>query len=121
MALLEIKRAEAERDLKKFCAERVPAEYRDQIRYTYKIRGNDITLIEERPPWDGVGIEWTKLPIARFRYEPKCNGWSVSWQRANGRWLYCEWIGETARFSEALAEKLSTLGALRLFQGLRAG
>ena len=104
MALLEIKRAEAERDLKKYCAERVPAEYRDQIRYTYKIRGNDIALIEERPPWDGVGIEWTKLSIARFRYEPECNGWSVSWQRANGRWLYCEWIGETARFSEALAE-----------------
>lgn len=86
MALPEIKRAEAERDLKKFCAEFVPPAYRDQIRHTYKIRGNDITLIEERPPWDGIGTEWTKLPIARFRYEPDCNGWSVSWQRANGRW-----------------------------------
>lgn len=103
MALPEIKRAEAERDLKKFCAGHVPPEYRSQIRHTYKIRGNDITLIEERPPWNGVGTEWTKLPIARFRYEHDCNGWSVSWQRANGRWLYCDWIGETARFGEALA------------------
>ena len=66
MALLEIKRAEAERDLRKFCAEFVPPEYRDKIRHIYKIRGNDITLIEERPPWDGVGTEWTRLPIARF-------------------------------------------------------
>jgi hypothetical protein len=104
MALPEIKRAEAERDLKKFCAEHVPPEYRDQIRHTYKIRGNDITLIERRPPWNRIGTEWTKLPIARFRYEPECNGWSVSWQRANGRWLYCDWIGETARFGEALEE-----------------
>ena len=104
MALLEIKRAEAERDLKKFCADFVPPEYQDQIRHSYRIRGNDITLFEERPPWDAVGEEWTKRAIARFRYEPDCNGWSVSWQRANGRWLYCDWIGETARFAEALAE-----------------
>ena len=104
MALPEIKRAEAERDLKKYCAENPPAEYRDQIRYTFKFRGNDVTLFEERPPWRGPSTEWTKTTIARFRYEPDCNGWSVSWQRHNGRWLYCEWIGETARFSEALAE-----------------
>ncbi len=105
MALPEIKRAEAERDLRKYCAEnpRRP-EYRDQIRYTFKFRGNDVTLFEERPPWDGRGTEWTKMSIARFRYEPECNGWSVSWQRANGRWLYCDWIGETARFGEALDE-----------------
>jgi hypothetical protein len=103
MALPEIKRAEAERDLKKFCSEFVPPDYRNQIRHTYKIRGNDITLIEERPPWNGVGTEWTRMPIARFRYEPDCNGWSVSWQRANGRWLYCDWLGESARFGEILA------------------
>jgi hypothetical protein len=103
MALPEIKRDEAERDLKKFCAHFVPPEYRNQIRHTYKVRGNDITLIEERPPWNGVGTEWRKLPIARFRYEPDCDGWSVSWQRANGRWLYCDWVGERARFGEVLA------------------
>ncbi len=104
MALPEIKRAEAERDLKKFCDTRVPIGYQNQIRYTYRIRGNDITLFEERPPWDGIGTEWTKRAIARFRYEHSCNGWSVSWQRANGRWQHCDWIGETARFGEALAE-----------------
>ena len=104
MALPEIKRAEAERDLRKYCAETPPPEIRNEIRYTYKFRGNDVTLFEERPPWDGRGTEWTKLAIARFRYEPECNGWSVSWQRANKRWLYCDWIGETARFGEALAE-----------------
>jgi hypothetical protein len=103
MALPEIKRAEAERDLRKYCAETPPAEFRNEIRYTYKFRGNDVTLVEERPPWDGRGTEWTKLPIARFRYEPECNAWSVSWQRANGRWLYCDWLGKSARFREMLA------------------
>ena len=104
MALPEIKRAEAERDLKKFCATRVPVEHRDQIRYTYRIRGNDVTLVEERPPWDGRGTVWTQMPIARFRYRSEGNAWSVSWQRANGRWLYCDWIGEKARFGDALTE-----------------
>jgi len=104
MALPEIKRAEAEHDLRKFCKERIPVEYQDKIRYTYKIRGNDFTLVEERPPWDGRGTEWTKMPIARIRYEPECNGWSVCWQRANGRWLFCDWIGKPARFGDALAE-----------------
>lgn len=101
MALLEIKRAEAERDLRKWCSER---KFRDQIRYTYRFRGNDVTLIEERPPWDGRDGPWSQLPVARFRYEPETNGWSVSWQRANKRWLACDWIGTTARFSAALAE-----------------
>jgi len=104
MALPEIKRDEAERDLRRFCKERVPVEHQDAIRYTYTIRGNDFTLVEERPPWDGSGTEWTQLPIARFRYESECNGWSVSWRRANGRWLVCDWIGTPARFRDALAE-----------------
>lgn len=99
--MIEIKRAEATRDLTKWCSEHG---YPDQIRYTFGFRGNDVTLFEERPPWDGKGTTWSRLPIARFRYEPDANGWSVSWQRANGRWLTCDWIGTPARFSEALAE-----------------
>ncbi|RKZ92616.1 MAG: hypothetical protein DRQ40_08550 [Gammaproteobacteria bacterium] len=104
MALLEIKRAEAERDLKKYCANRVPARIADKLRYAYRFRGNDVTLFEERPPWDGVGEKWSQMPVARFRYEPEENKWSVSWQRANGRWLFCDWIGKKARFCEALDE-----------------
>ncbi len=104
MALPEIKRAEATRDLRDFCEHRVSLAYRDQIRYTFEFRGNDVTLFERRPPWDGRGGEWTRLAIARFRYEPKVNGWSVSWQRANGRWLPCDWIGIKPRFGDALDE-----------------
>ena len=103
MALPEIKRAEAERDLRRYGAENPPEEARDQIRYTFTFRGNDVTLFEERPPWRGPRTEWTRLPVARFRYEPQSNGWSVSWRRANGRWLECDWLGTQARFGTQLA------------------
>ena len=100
MALPEIKRAEAERDLEKFGAEHG---YPGEIRYTLRVRGNDITLFEERPPWDGRGAEWTRQPIARFRCLSGSNAWAVDWRRANGRWLRCDWIGQHARFRDALA------------------
>ncbi|MCP4896755.1 MAG: DUF3024 domain-containing protein [bacterium] len=104
MAILEIKRAEAERDLRLFCETFVPLEVRDQLRYTFSIRGNDITLFEERPPWDGSKGEWTQVTVARFRYDPEDNVWLLRWQRANGRWLPCDWFPGTARFREALEE-----------------
>jgi len=81
MALPEIKRAEANRDLEKYCADNPLPEFRDQIRYTYTFRGNDVTLFEERPPWDGKGFEWTKVSVARFRYEPRMQ-WLVRFMAA---------------------------------------
>jgi len=104
MALPEIKRAEAERDLRSFCEQRVPPHIRSQLRYAFAFRGNDATLFEERPPWHGRGTDWTRMAIARFRYEPDVNAWSLWWQRANGRWLLCEWFGVNPRFLEALKE-----------------
>ena len=101
MALIEIKRAEAEMELRKWCADH---EYPGEIRYRYSIRSNDVTLVEERPPWDGRGEEWTQLPVARFRFDPDANGWTVSWLRQNRRWAPCDWIGAPARFRDALAE-----------------
>ena len=104
MAMPEIKRGEAERDLKDFCKTFVPAEYSNELRYSHRFRGNDVTLFEERPPWRKDMTGWSQVTVARFRSEHDCNGWSVCWQRANGRWLPCDWIGETARFGEALEE-----------------
>ena len=41
--------------------------------------------VERRAPWDGRGDEWTKQPIAQFRYAAD-RSWHVYWQRATGRW-----------------------------------
>jgi hypothetical protein len=104
MALPEIKHAEAERDLKSFCEKNLPPEIKTKLRYSFKFRGNDVTLFEERPPWDGRGNKWTQASVARFRYEAESNKWSLYWQRANRRWLKCDWITPKARFRDALDE-----------------
>ncbi len=103
MTLPDEKRSEADRDLKRFCMNLVPPEYRNQLRFSYRFRGNDVTLFRESPTAGNSTTEWATEPVARFRYDTVGERWSVSWQRTKRRWLYCDWIGQKERFSEVLA------------------
>ncbi len=68
-----------------FCENRVPPDVRDQIKLFYKIRGNDVNIIESRPHWQDKSI-WTEMPIAKIRYLPKTMLWQLLWVRASGKW-----------------------------------
>jgi hypothetical protein len=68
-----------------FCDGRVPPDVRDQIKLLYKIRGNDVNIIESRPHWQDNNI-WTEMPIAKIRYLPKKMLWQLLWIKANGKW-----------------------------------
>ena len=86
--LSEIVRFGAERILKEFCEDRVPFEYRDQIRLECSFEGESAILSECRPDWQG-GPEWTKMPIVRFRYNNKTARWTVYWCDSNEKWRLC--------------------------------
>lgn len=76
-----------ELDLKRiarYCDAKVPSQYRDQLRVEHTIRGNSVTIIETRPPWDGSDNDWTRRPVAQLRHDG--HHWSLWWPDRNTRW-----------------------------------
>jgi hypothetical protein len=71
--------------LASYCAERVPASLRHQIRVGYRIRTTAVTLFQERLADPG---RWTKLVIAQLRYNPDLHHWKLysTDRRSLGRW-----------------------------------
>jgi hypothetical protein len=49
-SLPELVRKSVEREVGRYCEERVPPHLRAKIKMEYEIRGS-VTLIERRPPW----------------------------------------------------------------------
>jgi hypothetical protein len=72
--------------IKRFCAARVPSELTDKIRIETTVRGQNVTLFECRPPWDGMPGEWTRMPIAQLRYEGE-GKWTLYSQNRSDRWV----------------------------------
>ena len=80
----------------RYCRTRIPAELHDQIRLSYEIKGNSLTLIEERPSF--LDRErWTRNEIAKFKYDSYLDVWQLFWADRNDRWREYEGIGATPR------------------------
>ena len=95
MALPELVRQRAAGDLDTFCEKRDAGVPHGQMRLEYEFRGDAVTLIERRVPWQpGMeGEPWTRMPIARFRYEEKIERWTLFWPDRNTRWHIDDGIG----------------------------
>jgi len=52
-----------------FCESRVPEQHRDEVRLEGARRGNTITILERRAPWnrDLIGPDWTSVEVAQLR------------------------------------------------------
>lgn len=85
MALPIEVRTEVEGVMQKYCAKKIPLQHRVKIRISFGIRGGNVTLYEERPPWDGRG-GWTKGAIAQFRYDEENEEWELYCADRNSRW-----------------------------------
>ena len=87
MAIPELVRRAATRQVEAFCAQRVPAEVRDQVRLEFAVRGNAITIVERRPPWRAdFGPDWSTSSVAQLRYDRANGSWSLYWCDSNARW-----------------------------------
>jgi hypothetical protein len=78
-------RDKVETRLERYCEARIPERVRHQLRLTYRIRGNLVTLVEERPSiFDPE--KWTHVVVAQFRFRPEDSNWLLYWADRNSRW-----------------------------------
>lgn len=86
MPIPDFIKALAEKKIGEFCERRVSPHVRHKVNLSYKVRGNSITIIENRAPWRKELIEWTHSPIAQIRYDEKKNTWTLYCMDRNRKW-----------------------------------
>ncbi|UCF05395.1 MAG: DUF3024 domain-containing protein [bacterium] len=76
---------------------------RDKVRLKYKIRGNNVTLFEERPTFTDPSL-WIDIKLAQFRFDPSNGQWSLYYADRNSRWHQYFGIESTRAFDTMLNE-----------------
>lgn len=76
----------------------------DKVNLSYKIRGNRITIFENRAPWHKDMKEWTSMAIAQIRYDGKIGKWTLYCADRNNRWHKYEGLLPTKNIDQILAE-----------------
>ena len=71
--------------LELFCQARVPERVRNEVRLSFSVRGDSVTLFEERPRWNAP-VQWISSKIAQFRYDHKTKQWSLHCRDRNDKW-----------------------------------
>ena len=114
MALPSNLRQEVEQLLTKYCEKRVPHKIKDQVRVGFDIRGNSLTLFEERPQFRNEGM-WVKIVVAQFRFDSKTSHWTLFCADRNSRWH--EYIGlQSSKYIEHLLREVDR-DPTRMFWG----
>jgi hypothetical protein len=85
MSLPQFVRELVERKLSEYCENKIPEHARSQIRLKHKVRGNSVTLFEERPDFIDKNT-WIEITVAQFRYHPSNKKWSLYYRDRNSRW-----------------------------------
>ncbi len=95
-------KALAEKKIAEFCKNRVPPEVHHQLQLSYTIRGNNITLFEDRAPWREGLTEWTHVPVAQLRYDDHKAVWKLYCKVRNEKWWSYEPLAPTKDIDQAL-------------------
>ena len=91
--------------VQRWCAARVPAPARHQVRLECQIGTRDLTIVERRAPWrDDAGPDWTSLPIARLRYAKTAKTWSLYWRDRNLQFHPYDQLPYSAHVNDLLTE-----------------
>jgi hypothetical protein len=80
--------------IRRFVADLAPVHVRDQLHYEADVRGNNVTLVECRPPVEDGPAEW-RMKIAQLRYQPDAQLWTLYWADRNDRWHRYDWLEPT--------------------------
>jgi len=90
--------------IRKYAAERVPAELHNKIRMEVDVRGKSVTIVECRPPRSkAIGPEWTRHGVAKMKFDPDSAKWTLYWPDRNARWHVCDFT-EPGTIEEMLNE-----------------
>lgn len=91
--------------VRRYCADKVPGEYRHELRVECAVKGRSITIYECRPPWDPeLRAEWSRRPVAQLRYNPTDHHWTLFCADRHSRWHNYSLIVPTARIADLLSE-----------------
>ncbi|MGG4108834.1 DUF3024 domain-containing protein [Paenibacillus lautus] len=82
-----------------YTRDKIPKHLQNQLKLNYKIRGNNITLIEERPAFKSD--QWVQLDIAQFRLDQE--KWKVYWKDSKGKWHFVDDIQPDEDFEKQLS------------------
>jgi len=81
-----------------YTKDKIPKHLQNQIKISYKIRGNNVTLIEERPAFRGD--QWVQMAIAQFRKDE--DQWKIYWKDSKGKWHYIDDFKPNESFEKQL-------------------
>lgn len=89
-----------------FCDSRIPEEHHGELQLECSRRGNSITIVERRPPWNPelMGTEWTSMKVAQLRYGPSSESWTLYCCDRNERWLPYDDVGPSTSVDRLLTE-----------------
>jgi len=85
LSLPELLKKSVEHRLARYCEAKIPNRVKDKIKLTVGLRGNNVTLFENRPHYLDPET-WTKSKVAQFRFDPAKKVWSLFCCDRNGRW-----------------------------------
>jgi hypothetical protein len=89
--------------VRRWAHQRVPAHLHGQVRVEVDVEQRHLTIVESRPPWDGVS-DWTRFPIARLRFTKHSGLWSLFWRDRNLRFHHYDRADETLTVEDLLSE-----------------
>ena len=85
MALSEIQRAQVHKLLTAYCAARVPAAVRSEIRVGFRFDRNAVILYEERPSFQPP-YDWREMVVAKLTYVGTRREWRLFCQHRDRKW-----------------------------------
>ena len=92
-------------EVARFCEKRTPPDLRSQMRLECSARGNAITVVERRAPWNPeLSAEWTTTHVAQLRQHPANATWSLHWRGSDDRWHSYDRVKPTSDIRRLLAE-----------------
>lgn len=103
MALLEIDKRRIVKILESYCASRIPAHIRDQVRLGYEFHGNKVHLVESRPVFQRPD-HWVDMKVAQFEFTPATRKWKLYCFDRNSKRIPYSHCQDEERFETLLAE-----------------
>ncbi|MCE5172655.1 DUF3024 domain-containing protein [Paenibacillus profundus] len=94
----EFTKAKVKKIMDDYIKDKIPKHLQNQIKMNYKIRGNNVTIIEERPAFRSE--QWVQHDIAQLRKDQEV--WKVYWKDSKNKWQYVEEIEPNKNFEKQL-------------------
>jgi hypothetical protein len=77
-----------------FCRRRSPVHASHQVRTEYRVKGQDVLIVEVRVVWDDP-TKWMEYTVAKIRFNRSAGKWRLLWQRASLKWQAYEPLAES--------------------------